>query len=190
MFRCLVDFGGRYIYPNTMEETEYNKICMDQINETIRSFKIKMCMMTFSLSGAMCGPLYGYLRYGTKTTMTNVKIPFTEQHSTGEFLSNFVLTTVIGIHGFIGYIGLEVAMALFSDTVTISPKITALDLKRLDEKLMKGCLTEYQFCHLFSNIIKRTLDTDEYGSPNSRINSKFIQAKTKSYYILFHIVAI
>lgn len=113
MFKSLVDFGGRYIYPNNKEDNEYNKICMHQINETVKSFGIKMVMMYLSLLGSMMGPLYGYYVHGSKTTMTNVKIPYTAQYSNGEFTGNLILTSIIGVHGFIGLYYVMFKLLLF-----------------------------------------------------------------------------
>lgn len=156
-----MDFGGRNIYPDSSDDNAYNKLCMYQINETIRSFGIKMLMMYLSLLGSMMGPAYGLYVHGSRTTMTNIKIPYTEPYSLIEFTLNLILTSVIGIHGFIGYIGLEVAMALFSDVVTISPKIAELELQELNENCGKSGLKEPQLRHTFNNIIKKALDTDE-----------------------------
>lgn len=162
MFRSLVNFGGRYIHPNQNDDEEYTKICSKHIDETVRSFFIKMGLMLLALHGSMVGPIYAYAMYGTKTTMTNVLIPYVERESNAEFAYNLALASIIGIHGFIGYIGLEVAMALFSDVVTIAPKVIALDFQRLDDQTEKQKLSNWHLRQTINNIIKQALDSDEY----------------------------
>lgn len=100
MFHALVDFGGRYIHLNSRDDTEYNRICSKQIDMTVRSFFIKIIMMTLSFNGAMIGPAYGYYMYGSRTTMTNVRIPFADEFSDIELMANIVLASLIGFHGF------------------------------------------------------------------------------------------
>lgn len=119
--------------------------------------------MLLSLQGSMIGPIYAYIMHGTKTTMTNVMIPFVEHATNEEFAYNVTLASIIGIHGFIGYIGLEVAMALFSDVVTIVPKLIELNFQRLDSHIDKQKLSNWHLRHTFNNIIKQALDSDEYA---------------------------
>lgn len=121
-----------------------------------------MGLMLLSLQGSMIGPIYAYIMHGTKTTMTNVLIPFVEHETNEEFAFNVILASIIGIHGFIGYIGLEVAMALFSDGVTIVPKLIELNFQRLDGQIDGQKLSNWHLRHTFNNIIKQALDSDKY----------------------------
>lgn len=133
-------------------------------NKSIKLYEVFMVMMYISSNGAMLEPAYAYYFHGTKTTMTNTKVPFTEKESIEEFVINFVLTCVIDIHGFIGYIGLEVTMALFSDVVTIVPKLVAHKFQKLNEQYQSHSITKHQLCFYFKNIIKQPSDSDEYDS--------------------------
>lgn len=164
LFRSLINFGGRYIHPNINEDNEYTEVCSKHINGTVRSFFIKMSLMLLSLQGSMIGPCYAYIMYGTKTTMTNVKIPCIAENSNMEFAVNLMLASTISIHGFIGYIGLEVAMAIFSDVVTIVPKLITLEFERMDSKIEKNGIFSLEFHYIFRNIIKQALDSDEYDN--------------------------
>lgn len=163
MFHFLVDFGGRYIHPNVNKDNEYTEICSKNIDATVRSFCIKMALMLLALHGSMVGPCYAYIVHGTKTTMTNVQIPFIKRNSNAEFMANLMLASVIGIHGFSGYIGLEVAMALFSDVVAIIPKLIKLEFERVDDRIEKGRISMLHLHSIFSNIVKQATDSDEYG---------------------------
>lgn len=163
LFHSLVDFGGRCIHPiKTSNDIEYSKICSKQMDETVRSLIIKMIMMTLAMLSFNVGPIYSYFVNGTKTTMTNVKVPFTEKYSNSEFMANGLLSGVIGIHGFIGYIGLEVSMALFSDVITISPKLVEYQLNGLIVRNAEKTISQQDLSYSFRNIVKQPIDADEY----------------------------
>lgn len=162
LFHSLVDFGGRCIHPIKNVDNEYTKICAKQMDETVRSLIIKMIMMTLAMLSFNVGPIYSYFANGTKTTMTNIKVPFTERYSNSEFMVNGLLSGVIGIHGYIGYIGLEVSMALFSDVVTISPKLVEYDLNKLIVGNEENTISQLDMSYSFRNIVKQTIDADEY----------------------------
>lgn len=162
LFHSLVDFGGRCIHPIKDDNDEYMKICSTQIDETVRTLIIKMFMMTMAMLSFNVGPIYSYFAHGTKTTMTNIKVPLTERYSNAEFMANVLLSAVIGIHGYIGYIGLEVSMALFSDVVTITPKLVEYHLNGLIERNEKKTIGQFDLSYSFKNIIKQSSDADEY----------------------------
>lgn len=162
MFHSLVDFGGRYIHPNNNADKEYTEICSKHVDRTTKNFFIKIGLMLLALHGSMIGPIYGYVVHGTKTTMTNVLIPYVERGSNAEFTYNVMLASIIGTHGFCGYIGLEVAMALFTDVVTIAPKLIEHEFERLNILMEKQNFSNCQLRHTINNIIKQALDSDEY----------------------------
>lgn len=118
--------------------------------------------MTLAMLSFNVGPIYSYFTYGTKTTMTNIKIPYTDRYSNPEFMANVLLSAVIGIHGYIGYIGLEVSMALFSDVVTITPKLIVYALNGLIERSVEKSISHQELSYSFRNVIKQSLDADEY----------------------------
>lgn len=175
----LLDFSGRFIYPNNSESTEYNRICSQQIDTTVRRFFTEIIMMILAFNVAMIGPTYAFYMYGTRTTLTNVRIPFSEEHSDIELIANLMLTGIIGFHGFIGYIALEIVMAIFSDAVTLAPQVVEIELNGLNEQLKEKSLTKAAFVRLFNNIVKQCVDADQYG-----LNSLSLNIKKKSKYFL------
>lgn len=132
------------------------------MDQTVRSLIIKMIMMTLAMLSFNVGPIYSYFVNGTKTTMTNVKVPYTERYSNSEFMANALLSGVIGIHGYIGYIGLEVSMALFSDVVTITPKLVEYDLNGLIVRNEEKTISQLDLSYSFRNIVRQSIDADEY----------------------------
>lgn len=87
-------------------------------------------MIFLSFAAGVTGPVYALLFYGINTTTIEVKFPYIKEKSDAEFIGNVLLQSVIAGHGIIGYIGIEVAMNLFSDIIIISPEIVAYELKK------------------------------------------------------------
>lgn len=156
----LVDFGGRYIYPDGHDDSQYTQLCSKQIDATVKSFFVKMTMIFLSFGAGVTGPAYALLFYNIKTTTIEVKLPFVDEKSDAEYLGNMLLQGMIAGHGIIGYIGIEVAMVLFSDVVTISSKIVEHELWTLSEDIEKEKLNK-QLSLRFRNIVRQALDADE-----------------------------
>lgn len=54
----LIDFGGRYIYHDSHEKTDYNSICSDHMDGTMRQFLFKMATIAgaFSIASIPLAP--------------------------------------------------------------------------------------------------------------------------------------
>lgn len=137
-------------------------MCSEQIDGSIRSFLLRMTLMLLSYLTAVIGPLYELIFHGTKTTILDLKIPFTAESSYTEYLVNFVLQAIVSYHGIFGYIGLEVSVQFFKDVVTISPKIIQYELKQLDNMRKNKCSNDTQQHLIFMNIIKQSIDYEKY----------------------------
>lgn len=158
----LVEFGGRYIYSNDHEDPEYNKLCSDHIDSTIRTYFTKILTMFASFIYALIFILYLYFRHGIRSTTTELKFPFIAEDSDAEFIANLIYQYVIAVIGFLGFIGLEAMMSLFNDTASISPKLAEYEFGRLDKMVENGRLSEPRIQFALIRIIKRALDTDKY----------------------------
>lgn len=157
----LIDFGGRYIYRDSHENNEYNRICAEQMDKTMRRFIIKMTNIFLSFSCAMVGPTYGYFYLGVKTTTVEVRIPFTEENSDAEFIGGIILQSVIAFHGILMYIGAEVLMALFENVQMISPELIKHELKQLCKEYEDKSITDTELRIRIKNIVEQSLDIDK-----------------------------
>lgn len=86
MLNYMVSYGGRYIYPDRRIQTEYDQICSDQMDKTIRRFFTEICLVW---------PVYKLIKYGVRTTLTEVKIPFVDEDSDTEYILNLMAQVVI-----------------------------------------------------------------------------------------------
>lgn len=124
----LIDFGGRYIYRDTHENTMYNRICAKQMDNTMKRFLIKMGIILLSYQFAMIGPIRAYFIYGIKTTTIEARIPFCQPNSNAEFVGNFLLQTTIASHAIILFLGLEIFLSIFENVLSVAPKLVKTDL--------------------------------------------------------------
>lgn len=157
----LIFFGGRYIYQDSHERTEYNRICSKHLDAMMRGFLIKMLLMFLSYLAAVVGPIYVYFVYGIKTTTINARVPFVDENSTAEFMVNLVLMSCFAVHGGLWYISVEVYMALFSNVVTLTPDLVRSELNHLAEEWQKRTISRLELTIRIKNAVKQSLDADE-----------------------------
>lgn len=159
--QSLIDFGGRYIYRDSHENTAYNRICSDHMDKTMKEFIVKEISICISFAACSPRPLIAYLVYGIRTTPLELHFPFTEPKSNAEFTGNFLLLVFISMHGFLVYIGLECFLSLLENAVTITPRLIESDLKQTIQLYEKKSITELELNLRIGNITKQSIDADE-----------------------------
>lgn len=160
-YQSLVNFAGRYIYPDTKhEDVEYSEICSKQIDISMRRFVIKTLLLLAAGYAAVSGPVYAYIVDGTLTSTTDLRIPFTETGSNVEFMINMFFQFNIYIHGGSMYIGVEVLVSIIEDIAALQPNLVQFELNNLIEEQKLKKLSEHHVCVHFKNIVKQVLDTE------------------------------
>lgn len=110
--QSLIDFGGRYNYRDSYERTDYNRICSNHMDRTMKRFIIQMGIMCSAYCAALIGPAYGFIKHGVRSTFIEARIPFSEPKSDAEFAGNFLSQIINGSYGIIAYIRLECFLSL------------------------------------------------------------------------------
>lgn len=161
-YQSLVDFAGRYIYPdNKHEDVEYSEICSKQIDISMRRFVVKLLLIALASPLAVCGPIYAYIIDGTLTSTTDLRIPFTEADSNAEFTINMFFQFNMYLHGGTMYLGVEVLVSIIENLMALQPCLVQFELGKLIEKQKSKKLSEHQICIHFKNIAKQVLDTEK-----------------------------
>lgn len=150
----LIDFGGRYIYHDSHEKTDYNSICSDHMDGTMRQFLFKMATIAGAFSIASISPYIGYLSTGTRTTTTETRIPFTEPKSNEEFIGNFIIQSIITLHGGPSYVGLECFLSLLGNVVTVVPPLIKSEFAQTIELYERKSISELELRIRIGNIVK------------------------------------
>lgn len=161
ILQSLIDFGGNYIYHDNHKKTEYNRICSDHMDLTMRQFLVKLGGMAFSFGVGIVGPTYKYFKYGIPSTTIEARVPFTEPKSHGEFAVNFILQTTAGTQGAVAFVGLEVFLSILQNAVTITPRLIENELMQTNQQYEKKAINEVELNVKFGNIVRQSQDADK-----------------------------
>ncbi|XP_055298571.1 uncharacterized protein LOC129566554 [Sitodiplosis mosellana] len=132
------------------------------MDASMRNFLIKLALLIFGVQCGIWGPIYVYFSAGLKTTTIEVKFPFTEEKSNAEYAMNMLLQWIgFGTGGLI-FFGIEVAMQIIGNVVTVSSKLIRNRLKELDKKIEENMLSELELRFVFKDITKEILDYENY----------------------------
>lgn len=155
------------------------------MDKTMKGFIIKIVSIMVSYIFALIGPAYAYFINGIRTTTIEARIPFIEPNGNAEFMVNFLLQAIIGLHGipnaiefpidsnsitndlihllsgFIGYIVIECLMSILENTVTITPRLIENDLKHTIQLYEGKSITELELHMSIGNIVKQSNDADK-----------------------------
>lgn len=119
-------------------------MCSQHLDETMKKFIIKMAVFVASAAVSLSWQTYQNIFYGTKTTLTQLKFPFIDEGSNAEFVANLLLQTGIVIHGFLGYIGLEIGTSIESDFISVARKLLEYKLSKLETQYEDGVFVDSQ----------------------------------------------
>lgn len=132
VFHKFLGFAGHYIYPNECTNTAYVRLCMENIDTTLKKFFRKVAIMFVSLVATGIGPAYMQIRHGIKTTASSLKIPFIEENSNAEFMANMLLQGFISLYGVLAFGGIEICVDIVGDVVSIMSKLIEYEFNKLD----------------------------------------------------------
>lgn len=177
----MVDFGGRYIYRNHHDDIEYQQICSRHMDKSMKHFLTKMLMMTIGFTAAVMGPTYAFIFNGIRTTTFDAAVPYAEEKSLVEFSVNSMIQLLNATYGALIYLGMEVAMELFSNIITISPRLIEHKLRKIISDYAENQITPSQLHFAFMDFVKQLSDANEYVSIDC-----YQQKKTnlKCFYLL------
>lgn len=161
MLQSLVNFGGRYIYNDSHDKTEYNRICSQQMDRTMRRFINQLLASLIAYNFILIGPLRAYFVDGIRSTLIATRIPFTEPKSNAEFFGNFSLQSIVLTHSFTQYIGVEVFLALLENAVNITPRLVVMELEHTIQLYKNKSITALELRSRIVNIVKQSNDSDE-----------------------------
>lgn len=162
IYRSLIDFAGRQYHQKVQDDKEYNEVSSKEIHASIIGLLTKLFFLIVGGCSSCAMPVYVYIFKGINTSTICVRVPFTEEDSSDEYMVNMILQTSVLIVGFFHYLGMETSMNILQNFIRVSPEVVKIDLRRLEEKRSKGEFNEFQMRLQFQNIIKKAIDTDEY----------------------------
>lgn len=96
---------------------------------------MSMGLLTLASFGAVPGPFYNYVHYGTYATLYNLKLPYFNRYPNIEFLINIGWETFIASLAFGGMLLIEAKMAFCNNTISVSSKLTEMELNQMSDAL-------------------------------------------------------
>lgn len=131
----LATAGGECVYEDSHGNTEYNRMCSENVDRSLRKSLATLALVLISFTGMSVGPTYVLIMEGefTKIIMC-LKIPFVEAFSTLEYLFNVAIQTLAFVTGFPGNIGIEGTFALLIDSITASTTSIQWQCKRFTHR--------------------------------------------------------
>lgn len=162
LLHSVVAFGGRYVYRDQHEDNEYQRICSEGMDQSMKHFLTKMFMMTIGFSMAILGPTIAFVRQGIKATTVELAYPFVEEDSWTEFVLNIFYQNYYAILGSLNYLGIEVVMAIFSNIVLITPHLIGHKLSQLIRNHATNHVSPTQLQYEFMDFVQQCVDALKY----------------------------
>lgn len=132
------------LYQNNHRQSQYNKICHENLDKLWRRYLNTVLIIILSMSIANAGPLYVYVKFGQRVTLTALKIPFIEENSNVEFVINCSIQGFYGLFFFFANISIEGVALLYGDAVQLPSKLIQMELDNLTISLKAARYTKRQ----------------------------------------------
>lgn len=155
-------YNKNYIFNDDHNESDYNRICSQNMDRTMKRFFIVTSIVILSFAIALVGPIYAYIKYGTRSTLLNLRFPFAEKNSDLEFILNLILQIWGGTAGICADIGIEVGYNLYINTIRLTVELIQSDIDVLSSDLEARILTKTQIKHQLLLIFEKIQHTDRY----------------------------
>lgn len=131
----MLNISGKYIYRDDRRPTDYNRICSESLDQSLKGYIITISLVILSFVGALLGPFCAYIQNGRMVTLYSVRLPFLQHHPNTELTINVSWETFMSLMGVVALFGMEVMFALVNDTITVSSQLCELELNELSEML-------------------------------------------------------
>lgn len=160
-------YGGNHIFRGEEGEEnqngiEYNKICSKYMDDSMKSFRLRITIILLSICTLNAGPMYEQIFKGAEaSTALEIRIPFVAEKSLAEYFIISVYQIPIAVNGIYGYTAMEVAMELIFGVLKVSPILIKHEFQKFDEKINQNIFTKMQTLVTLRNIVQQIMDTDE-----------------------------
>lgn len=160
-WKRLLNVSGQHLYRDDSNDSRYNRVCSEFLNESIKSYVRIFLLQTCSLSIAMIAPLYGVL-HGERVTLFSVKLPYLHQNPELEYMMNMCWETANGILGLIAFWSIEIMFVLVNNTIAVSPALFQVQLEQLANEIENKHGNEKYWTQSLNRIFMRIIYIDGY----------------------------
>lgn len=133
----LAIFSGKFIYLDSKESSEYNRICERNVMKLVKNIVAVSFTVIFSHLLILVGPIYAYIFNGVRITPMATHLPYFEKDSDTEFMVNLALQCVVALYSITGNVTVEIITCLINDTVSSVPELIRLNLDEMTDEVQK-----------------------------------------------------
>lgn len=124
-----------------------------------RAWKHFICVIiviTVSLSCALIGPVYVFVRFSQRATIFSLKMPFVDEDSLLEFMFNSLFQLMTGTFLVFGNIGVEGVGVLFTNTLALTTEIIKVESNQFATKLVSSNVSCREMKFFVVKLFQRT----------------------------------
>lgn len=160
-WKKILNFSGKYIYRNDSDDSAYNCVCSDCLDESIINF-IKILTLQIGASCiAMIGPTYGLFN-GLKVTMISVRLPYFNRNPELEYIILLCWDAFNAIPCLFYVVVIDTVFNIVNGTIRVSSELCALHLNDLSNDMVNGVGGRKQWHEMLKTILMQTKYIDEY----------------------------
>lgn len=159
----VLEMPERIIYreDNDNGPTAYNRICSDCMDDTLFIYITSVVVIVLSFNGAIIGPVLAYIQDGSLVTLYEVRIPYFEDNPRNEFVVNIIWQNLFSVFlGVPGLFMLEGTVAIVTNAIVVSSKLTANEYDELSNELESGQIMGNQCERRLLKIFKQIIYMD------------------------------
>lgn len=139
----LMNIGGKFIYLDNKNPTQYNRICEKNVIKMAEIVITVVIIIIISHILAVVGPIYAYIFQDLRVTPMATELPFIDNDSDTGFLINLGQQCIVGFYSLLGNITIEMFSYIINNVITIIPDLIQLNLIDISNEIeIKGiCLS-------------------------------------------------
>lgn len=122
----------------TKYTNDYTDICARNMDRTWRYYGFIIIVIFSSIACASFSPIYVFVKYKSRASLFQAKIPYVEAESSLEFGINCAAQAISGIFIILGNIGIEGVLVLFVNSLNVTTDISKFDYDELSTRLLRG----------------------------------------------------
>lgn len=127
----ILNVSGKTIYHDNNKSTAYNRICKENISNSLKVYVVAMTVLLSSFFLATLNLAYNNYRDGTKSTLYELRLPYFNKDPDTEFILQIAWELICDCMGAFGILLMEAVLAIINNTIAASVELCALELSRL-----------------------------------------------------------
>lgn len=161
-FRELAAIGRDYIYLDSREPSEYNRICHKSLDQLFNFYVRAIVTVISTVLLAYAGGVYSMFVNDHGDTLFGFKVWGIEVGSDFEYCFNVALQFIFIVYFVMGNIGMQLYTLLFENVIKTDMLLIEADLRHLARDLKSKRQTAFERKERFINVFRSILRSNEW----------------------------